>query len=104
MKAKDNVATMPSFYMEQAISILKLEKSIEPERIRKLERKADAFHAKHCPGNPNITMAAFLSMALPIVNRKGNFMVARTGREIAKAFDCSENAMRERKTRIRTEG
>ena len=103
MSMKHNVPTAPSFYLSGAINTLKLEKSIEPERIASLARKADAFHMKFAPGRPSITMAAFLSDALPILNKKGNFVVQRTGREIAAAFDCSESSMRERKTLIKTE-
>ena len=103
MKPKYDVPTAPSFYLDSAIKDLRLDGTLEEARIKNMARKADAFHMKHCPGRPNITMAAFLSDALPIRNTQHNFTIRRTTKEITKAFDCSESSMRERKTLIKTE-
>ena len=103
MKSKLKIQTTPSFLLDSAIRTLRLDGTMEPARLTKLARKADAFQRKYCPGKPSVTMAAFLSDSLPILNKKGNFIVHRLDREIAAAFGCSESSMRERKTKIKTE-
>lgn len=104
MKPKHDVPTAPSFYLESAINGMKLDGTIDAERLKRLAKKADAFQARHCPGRSCITMAAFVADALPIrVSKWGNFVVRRTNREIAEAFGCSESSMRERRTLIKTE-
>ena len=103
MKPKYGIPAAPSFYLDSAIRTLRLDGTMEEKRLKRLAGKADAFQAEHCPGRPSITMAAFLADALPILNKEGHFIVSRTNKEIAAAFDCSESSMRERKTLIKTE-
>ena len=97
----DSAPSLPSQHLALALSILRLE-HMDALRIARAAKAADRFQKAQCPGRPNVTMAAYVRLSMPYIDGDGNIIIDRTLKEIARAFDCGESAVRERTTLIRT--
>jgi len=89
---------LPSGHYTSGMRALRLDWALEDCRF--ICVIADDFQRSFNPGRPNITMAAFLYAYLPELSNKQKIRIHRSLREIARAFDCSEESLRGRFVKI----